>query len=80
MRGLASFASSDSGKAFARTERYWGRDPAATLEPLDDVLAYNLRAAFMVALGESEPKPESDHAAQVEKTRTAGEEIRSRIG
>ena len=78
MRGLASFASSEGGKAFARIERYWDRDPAAALEPLDDVLAHNLRAAFMVTLADEEP--EETHAAMVEKTQKAGEAIRSRIG
>jgi N-acyl-D-aspartate/D-glutamate deacylase len=48
MKVLADFASSDAGKTFARVEQHWGRDPAAFLE--DDVLAHNLRAAFVITL------------------------------
>ena len=78
MKVLADFALSEAGKAFARIEDRWGRDPAAALEPVDDVLAHNLRAAFIVSLAEDvEP---DDHAALVEQTRQAGEEIRNRIG
>ena len=58
MREVAAFASSDAGKAFARIEERWGRDPAASLEAVDDVLAHNLRAALVVALAED--VPESD--------------------
>ena len=78
MRGLASFASSDAGKAFARIEDRWGRDPAAALEPIDDVLAHNLRAAFIITLAEDGES--DDHAGRVEQTQKAGEAIRSRIG
>ena len=78
MRVLAAFASSEAGKAFARVEDRWGRDPAAALEPIDDVLAHNLRAAFVVTLAENED--ETDHAALVEQTKRAGEAIRGRIG
>ena len=72
MRELASFASSDSGKSFARVERYWGRDPAASLEDVDDVLAHNLRVALMITLAEDEV-PEED---PVEHARRAGDEIK----
>lgn len=76
MKALADFASSEAGKTFARIERQYGRDPAAALE--DDVLAHNLRAAFLITLAEE--KPEDEHATSVEKTKQAGEAIRSRIG
>lgn len=79
MRVLASFASSEAGKAFARIEDRWGRDPAAALEPIDDVLAHNLRAAFIVTLAEDKDES-TEHADLVEQTQKAGEAIRSRIG
>ena len=72
MRELAAFASSDAGKAFARIEERWGRDPAASLEPIDDVLAHNLRAALIVAMAEGEP--ESDDPGDA--ARTGGEKVR----
>jgi N-acyl-D-aspartate/D-glutamate deacylase len=68
---LADFASSDAGKAYARIEQHWGRDPAAFLE--DDVLAHNLRAALLVTLAEVTAGPEED---PVEHTRHAGDQIR----
>ena len=74
MRGLASFASSDSGKAFARTEQYWGRDPAAALEEVDDVLAHNLRVALMLTLSEDEVS--EDVADPGEAARISGEKVR----
>jgi hypothetical protein len=70
---LATFASSDAGKAFARIEERFGRDPAASLEPLDDVLAHNLRAALVVSLAKDVETPEED---PVEHTRRAGDQIR----
>ena len=73
MRALASFASSDAGKAFARIERYFDRDPAAFLEPIDDVLAHNLRAAFVLTLARDDEDTVDD---SVERTRLAGEHIR----
>ena len=63
MREIASFASSDAGKAFARIEERFGRDPAASLESYDDVLAHNLRAALIVTLAEDEPEPDDPGAA-----------------
>ena len=63
MREVAAFASSDAGKAFARIEERWGRDPAASLEVVDDVLAHNLRAALIVALAEDEPESNEDPGA-----------------
>jgi hypothetical protein len=82
---LAAFASSEAGRAYARTEQFWGRDPAAFLEPIDDVLAHNLRAALLVALVE-EPTEDAEeqssdevaleHAEAVERTRAGGERIR----
>ena len=74
MREVAAFASSDAGKAFARIEERWGRDPAASLEPLDDVLAHNLRAALIVSMADD--KPEDD---PVERARQAGEQIRRQV-
>jgi hypothetical protein len=62
VKQLAAFASSDAGKAFARIEQHFGRDPAAWLEPIDDVLAHNLRAAFVMTLGESEPEDPAEKA------------------
>jgi len=67
---LAAFASSGAGKAFARIEQHFGRDPAASIE--DDVLAHNLRAAFIITLHREEAVAEDP----VEHTRKAGEKIR----
>jgi hypothetical protein len=62
MREIAAFASSEDGKIFARIEERWGRDPAASLEPHDDVLAHNLRAALILALAEEDPeKDDPEH-------------------
>ena len=72
MRELAAFASSDAGKAFARIEERWGRDPAASLEPIDDVLAHNLRAAFISALAEDVTEPEDPGEA----ARLGGEKVK----
>jgi len=74
VRELAAFASSDAGKAFARIEERWGRDPAAALEPIDDVLAHNLRAAFVLTLAEDVP---ADNEDVIEATKAAGEKIRA---
>ena len=63
MREVAAFASSDAGKAFARIEERFGRDPAASLEAHDDVLAHNLRAALIVAMAEDEPESDDPGAA-----------------
>jgi hypothetical protein len=68
---LADFASSEAGKAFARVEQYFGRDPAASLG--DDVLAHNLRAAFVVTLHKDAEMTEDD---PVEHARRAGADIR----
>ena len=72
MKVLAAFASSRAGKTFARVEQHFGRDPAAFLE--DDVLAHNLRAAFVITLQPDEPEPDP-----VAKTREAGAAIRRRM-
>ena len=72
MRELAAFASSDAGKAFARIEERWGRDPAASLEHVDDVLAHNLRAAFITALAEDVPELEDPGEA----ARLGGEKVK----
>ena len=76
MRVLASFASSDQGKAFARIEQHWGRDPAASLEEYDDVLAHNLRAALLITMAEDVPE---EHEDEVERTKAAGARIREQI-
>ena len=73
MKELAAFASSDAGKAFARIEQHWGRDPAASLD--DDVLAHNLRAALLFTLAEDEVPEE--HQDTIEATKAAGEKIRA---
>ena len=65
MKDLAAFATSDAGKAFARIEQHYGRDPAASLEEVDDVLAHNLRAAFVLSLAEKE----DEHRAAIDKLR-----------
>ena len=72
MREVAAFASSDAGKAFARIEERWGRDPAASLEVEDDVLAHNLRAALVMALAEDVPEPDDPGAA----ARSGGAKVR----
>ena len=72
MSGLASFASSEAGKAFARIEQHFGRDPAASLEEVDDVLAHNLRAAFLVSLADDKPEPEDPGEA----ARLGGEKVK----
>lgn len=82
MRELASFASSGAGKAFARIEQHWGRDPAAALEPVDDVLAHNLRAALLMTLAEDEAEIQRAEAAgdrAVEQAKAAGARIRERM-
>jgi hypothetical protein len=74
VRALASFASSDAGIAFARIERYFDRDPAAFLEPVDDVLAHNLRAAFVLTLARDDAETEIDDPG--EAARAGGEKVR----
>jgi len=76
VRALASFASSAAGKSYGRVCEFWGIDPAASLEQVDDVLAANLRTALVVTMHE-DSEPEVD---QVAKTREAGTAIRRRIG
>ena len=78
MRELAAFASSDAGKAFARIEERWGRDPAASLESIDDVLAHNLRAALIASLARDEPEPEPDDPGAA--ARIGGERVREIMG
>jgi hypothetical protein len=77
VRAVASFASSEQGKAFARIEQHFGRDPAASLEELDDVLAHNLRAALLITMAEDVPE---EHENEVEKAKTAGARIREQLG
>lgn len=64
MRELAAFVSSDEGRLYARTCQTWGTDPAAFLEPVDDVLAYNLRVGLMFRLDAKAPPEEIDPEAQ----------------
>jgi hypothetical protein len=75
VRALAAFASSDAGRAFARVEDRFGRDPAAALEPIDDVLAHNLRVAFCVVEDQETEEPDP-HREAIERTRKAGEVLR----
>jgi hypothetical protein len=73
VKELAAFASSDAGKTFARVERHWGRDPAAFVG--DDVLAHNLRAAFLITLlPEDAETVEADDP--VERAKRGGQAIR----
>lgn len=78
MRMLAAFASSEGGKAFARIEERWGRDPAASLEAVDDVLAHNLRAALILTMAEEAPETD-EHAAGVERAIRGAEKIKERM-
>jgi len=77
VKELAAFASSDAGKTFARIEQHWGRDPAAALEEIDDVLAHNLRAAFLMTLAPDETPDEHEDALGA--TKAAGQKIRALI-
>jgi N-acyl-D-aspartate/D-glutamate deacylase len=74
VKELAAFASSDAGKVFARIEERFGRDPAAFLEPLDDVLAHNLRAAFVVTLTEDSEETD-EHRLEMDRLRRVGEQL-----
>ena len=76
MKELAAFASSEAGKAFARIEQHYGRDPAASLEEVDDVLAHNLRAALLLTLAEDVEEPETDPR---EQARRGGEQIKAAL-
>ena len=78
MTALASFAASEAGKAYARIEMHYGRDPAASLEEVDDVLAHNLRAAFIHTLA-PEPEPEDEHAAAIQRAKVGGAAIREAL-
>jgi len=71
VKELADFASSEGGKAFARVEQHWGRDPAAFLD--DDVLAHNLRAAFIITLHREDEAMADDPGALA---RMGGEKVR----
>lgn len=64
--------------AYARIERHYGRDPAASLEEVDDVLAHNLRAAFIHTLSPEEPEPDEHHLA-IERARAGGRAIREAL-
>ena len=77
MNALARFAISPEGRAYARVEMHYGRDPAAPLEEVDDVLAHNLRAAFIHTLAPDEP--EDEHAASVERAKAGGAAIREAL-
>jgi len=71
---LAAFASSEAGKTFARVEQYFGRDPAASLD--DDVLAHNLRAAFLITLNRERESDEPKADDPGDAARKGGEKIR----
>lgn len=52
---------------------YYGRDVAEFVPEWDDVLAYNVRAAFMSILNKAaEPDEAAKHLAAVERTRRIG--------
>lgn len=80
MRALAVFASSEAGRFHAEVCRQWGTDPAASLEPIDDVLAANLRSALTITLAHDR-RPQKDeassHAELVEKARREAARLRS---
>lgn len=85
MRELAAFASSEEGRIYARTHQTWGTDPAAFLEQEDDVLAYNLRVALMLRLGqESTERPELDpqarsHRAGMQRSHQASQALKAAL-
>ena len=63
MAAVASFAASPQGQTYALVCDRWGVDPAAAIT--DDVLAYNLRAALMLAMpARREAVDEWDEAGQ----------------
>ena len=78
MRDLAAFVSSDEGRMYGATCERWGVDPGAIFD--DDVLAYNMRVGLILAMAPGRDDEGSDHAALIEQTRRAGEEMRARIG
>ena len=58
---LAEFASSSTGRAYARSCERYGVDPAGFLD--DDVLALNLRAAFAITtMPADDPERSFGHA------------------
>lgn len=80
MSDLAVIASSKAGMAYARIEQHYGRDPAAWLEEIDDVLAHNLRAAFIHTLApEDEPEELDEHHLAIEQAKAGGRAIREAL-
>jgi hypothetical protein len=78
---LASFVSTPVGTLYGRVCEKWGRDPAAFLEPVDDVLAFDFRAALTLAMAaedaEDEPDEATKHHRLVTRAREASAELRS---
>lgn len=71
---------SDAGRMYARVQAYYGRDVAEFLDHLDDdVLSFNVRAAFLTILHESESEPDeaAEHAAGMERARMANDRVRA---
>ena len=63
MAAVGAFAGSPQGQTYALVCDRWGVDPAAAIG--DDVLAYNLRAALMLAMpANREPLDEHEQAGQ----------------
>lgn len=69
---------------YARINDRWGTDPAAWLEPIDDVLAYNFRVALLTRLGrgkEEEMDPEArKHLEGQARAHHLSEELRRIYG
>jgi len=62
--GLRDFVDSRAGKLYAQVCERWGTDPGAPLEEVDDVLAYNLRAALALIPAEAETSVDATGAVK----------------
>lgn len=62
---IAAFAMSPQGDIYRSVCEHWGVDPGAPLEPVDDVLAFNLRAALLVTKPVPKPEPVDDRPGVV---------------
>lgn len=58
MVALATFAASDAGKTYAYVSSHFGVDPAASFA--DDFVAFNLRAALVLAMNADDEPGEED--------------------
>ena len=62
---------------------FWGVDPAAALEPVDDVLAFNLRAGLAMELARERREPTAgnpeatNHLALVGRAHEGSEKLRA---